>query len=169
MFERGDNTAALDKALRARRGASGTDPPHRNDSPAEAVTRLQAGQGSGTVGKSDSNYMHNTNRRRCLATAASVRVHFDVVGRAALAALPDLLRRWLPDGKLIGHEWVARNPRRDDRHPGSFKINVRTGYWADFATGDAGRDVISLAAYLSGLSRREAAQRLAQMLGVRHV
>jgi hypothetical protein len=35
-----------------------------------------------------------------------------------------------------------------DQNPGSFSINVRTGRWADFATGDKGGDVISLAAYL---------------------
>jgi hypothetical protein len=99
---------------------------------------------------------------------ASGRVDFDAVNRAALVALPALAQRWLPDGRRLGREWVARNPRRDDRHPGSFKVNLLTGRWADFATGDAGGDVISLAAYLSGLSQREAAQRLAHMLGVPH-
>ena len=38
----------------------------------------------------------------------------------------------------------AFNPRRADRHLGSFQINVRTGKWADFATGDRGGDLISL-------------------------
>ncbi len=90
------------------------------------------------------------------------------INRVALAVILVLLQRWLPHGQRIGQEWVARNPRRNDRRPGSFKINVRTGRWADFATGDAGGDVISFAAYLFGLSRRQAALRLAQMLGVPH-
>jgi hypothetical protein len=85
-----------------------------------------------------------------------------------MAVLPQLLCCWLPDGQLVGNEWVARNPRRNDRRPGSFKINIKTGRWADFATGDAGGDVISLAAYLSGLSQREAALQLAQMLRLPH-
>ena len=56
------------------------------------------------------------------------------------------------------------NPHRRDRTTGSFKINLRTGRWADFATGDKGGDVISLAAFLWGVSQREAARRLAREL-----
>ena len=66
-----------------------------------------------------------------------------------------------------GGEYVARNPTRHDRRPGSFKVNLRTGRWADFATGDRGGDPVSLAAYLFGLTQAEAARRLADMLGVR--
>lgn len=57
------------------------------------------------------------------------RIDFQRINRAALTALPAILSRWLPDGKLTGHEWVARNPRRGDEHPGSFKINMNTGRW----------------------------------------
>ena len=70
---------------------------------------------------------------------------------------------------MHGREYTARNPKRSDNRPGSFRINIRTGKWADFATGDKGGDVISLAAYLFDLSQGEAKQRLAEMLGVRHV
>ncbi len=93
-------------------------------------------------------------------------VDFDRVNRAALSVLPALLARWLPDGRQTSCEWVARNPRRADRSPGSFKINLRTGRWADFATGDKGGDVISLAAYLAGLSQTQAAHELAHTLGI---
>ncbi|MCH6590044.1 MAG: hypothetical protein IH806_06005 [Proteobacteria bacterium] len=95
------------------------------------------------------------------------RIDFAAVNRAALAALPALLRRWLPDGRQVGREYLARNPLRADRRSGSFKINVRTGRWADFATGDAGGDVISLCAYLAGIGQAEAARSLADMLRVR--
>jgi hypothetical protein len=96
----------------------------------------------------------------------SAAVDFERVNRAALAVLPALLARWLPDGQKIASEWVARNPRRADRHLGSFKVNVRTGRWADFATGVKGGDVISLAAYLAGLGQVEAARELARALGI---
>ena len=92
---------------------------------------------------------------------------FDEVNRAALGALPAILDRWLPDGRRQGHEYVARNPTRPDRRAGSFKVNIRTGKWSDFATGDRGGDPVSLAAYLHGLTQAEAARRLADMLGVR--
>ena len=88
------------------------------------------------------------------------------VNRAALSALPLLLRRWLPGGRREGWEYVALNPLRGDRHLGSFRINLRTGRWADFATGDKGGDPVSLAAYLSRLTPREAAEKLAGMLGI---
>ncbi len=97
------------------------------------------------------------------------RIDFGAINAAALPALPTLLRRWLPDGRQLGREYVARNPRRADKRAGSFKVNTRTGRWADFATGDAGGDVVSLAAYLSGTGQAEAARALADMLGVRHV
>jgi hypothetical protein len=93
-------------------------------------------------------------------------IRYDVIGSAALRCLPLIALRWLPDGRREGHEWVARNPTRDDRQPGSFKINLKTGQWADFATGDKGGDVISLAAYLHGLSQSSAARQLSEMLGL---
>src|SRR4051812_30722944 len=89
---------------------------------------------------------------------------FDTVAAAALPPLPVLVSRWLPGGRREGNEWVSLNPRRGDRRPGSFKVNLRTGRWADFATDDRGGDVISLAAHLYGLSQLEAAQKLAGML-----
>ena len=96
------------------------------------------------------------------------RIDFAAINRAALGALPALVSRWLPDGRVEGAEYVARNPTRTDRRSGSFKVNLRTGKWADFATGDAGGDVVSLAAYLAGTRQIEAARNLADMLGVPH-
>ena len=96
------------------------------------------------------------------------RLDFEVINRAGLASLLALLRRWLPDGRLLGHEYTARNPTRADRRAGSFRINIHSGKWADFATGDTGGDVVSLAAYLSGAGQAEAARALADMLGLRH-
>ncbi len=95
-----------------------------------------------------------------------MRIDFRQINSRALAVLPDILRRWLPDGRRLGGEWVARNPRRIDLHLGSFRINLGSGKWADFATGDRGGDVISLAAYLGGCSQTEAARRLAKMRGL---
>lgn len=95
------------------------------------------------------------------------RIDFGRINSAALNVLPSLLSRWLPDGRRAGHEWVARNPRRADRKAGSFSVNMTTGKWADFASGDRGGDVVSLAAFLAGTSQADAARNLADMLGVR--
>ena len=91
---------------------------------------------------------------------------FEGINRAALARLPEILARWLRDGRVEGSEYMARNPTRTDRRPGSFKINLKTGRWADFATGDQGGDPVSLAAYLAGCGQAEAARELAVMLGL---
>ena len=94
-------------------------------------------------------------------------VDFETINRAALQRLPDLCVRWLPNGRRRGHEYVALNPRRADRQAGSFCINLHSGRWSDFAIGARGGDVVSLAAYLSGLGQADAARQLAEMLGVR--
>ena len=95
------------------------------------------------------------------------RIDFQRINRAALdAGLANLLSRWLPDGRMIGEEFTARNPRRADRRPGSFRINCRSGQWADFATGDRGGDVVSYIAYITGTGQVEAARRLAETLGI---
>jgi hypothetical protein len=91
---------------------------------------------------------------------------FDKINRAAMAALPILLRRWLPEGHQRGREWVARNPIRNDHRLGSFSINRSSCRWADFATGDAGGDVINLYAYLRNLGQGDAARELARLLGI---
>ena len=93
-------------------------------------------------------------------------IDFAAINRAALAAFPAVLARILPSGKRVGAEFVALNPRRDDRRLGSFKINLKTGRWSDFAIGDKGGDPISLVAYLADVSQGEAARLLAQMLGL---
>jgi len=95
------------------------------------------------------------------------KLDFDRINAEALRRLLHIVKRFLPDGRREGDEWVALNPRREDRTPGSFKINLTTGYWADFAKPDvAGRDVIGFVAYLFGKTRPQAAKALAKMLGL---
>lgn len=94
------------------------------------------------------------------------RIAFARIAASAAGHAEAILGRWLPDGKIEAGEYVARNPRRSDRRPGSFKVNVKSGRWGDFATGDKGGDLISLAAYLFDLNQAEAARRLADMLGI---
>jgi hypothetical protein len=100
-------------------------------------------------------------------TARPSRIDFGAVNRAAMLVLPVLFARWLPGGRNQGAEFVALNPRRADRRPGSFKVNLNSGHWADFAVGGAaGGDPVSLAAYLAGISQTEAARRLTVTLGL---
>jgi AAA domain len=92
-------------------------------------------------------------------------IDFDGINRAALSAGHRFLATLVPGGKLRGSEYVVLNPRRDDTKPGSFKINFKTGAWADFATTDRGGDIISWLAYACGLSQGDAAREIADRLG----
>lgn len=97
---------------------------------------------------------------------ANRKIAFDRIARAALDQAHSIVSRWCPDGRKDGPEWVARNPRRADKRAGSFKVNLSTGKWGDWASGDKGGDLIALAAYLFGLSQVDAAKRVADMLGL---
>ena len=94
------------------------------------------------------------------------KISFARIATGARARAEQIVLRWLPGGRREGAEWVALNPTRGDAKPGSFKVNLKTGSWADFATGDRGGDLVSLAAYLFRLKQADAARRVADMLGV---
>jgi hypothetical protein len=94
------------------------------------------------------------------------KIAFQRIADAARANCSTIVMQWLPRGRRYGVEWAALNPRRNDRRIGSFRINLRTGAWGDFATDDRGGDLISLAAYLYALNQAEAALRVAGMLRV---
>jgi len=93
---------------------------------------------------------------------------FKALNQRVRPNLPSLVRELLPYGRQEGREWVALNPTRHDRRLGSFRINLGTGVWADFATGDAGGDVISLFAYIHGLTQKSALLLLERRMGVAH-
>ena len=91
---------------------------------------------------------------------------FQHVRNAALPYITVILDRLGIVYRQCGHEIQMLNPTRADNHFGSFSISVRTGRWAEFATGDKGGDVVSLVAYLQGERQIDAAKDLARMLGM---
>jgi hypothetical protein len=93
-------------------------------------------------------------------------IDFDCINAEALVCLDAICRRLLPNGRREGHEYLALNPRRGDRRLGSFKINLRTGVWSDFSSGDKGSDPVSLVAFIEGCKQGGAALKLARMLGL---
>jgi hypothetical protein len=89
----------------------------------------------------------------------------DIFSRAKDIALAHV-RAWLPDGREESGQWVALNPMRDDKNAGSFKINLFTGAWNDYADDDAiGHDAISLYAYLNGCTNYDAAREIMAKYG----
>lgn len=77
------------------------------------------------------------------------RLRADVAGLCAELGL---------EGKPRGNVWTTKNPRRADRHGGSFVVwtkGAAPGAWKDYATGEAG-DVLDLVAYLKNVDRKGA-------------
>ena len=70
-------------------------------------------------------------------------INYQAVNQALLARLEHHARTWLPHGKVVGGNYVALNPRRKDESLGSFCLNLRRGFWVDYATGDRGGDPVS--------------------------
>jgi hypothetical protein len=90
-------------------------------------------------------------------------INFEAIGRAALPHLEAICRRWLPGGVRVGREWTCGSLSGEAGT--SCKVNLQSGRWADFATGQRGGDIISLAAAIHHLTQGQAARRVARMLG----
>jgi len=71
-----------------------------------------------------------------------------------------LLEDWIPGGTVENGEYKVTNPTRADNQPGSFAINLNNGKWIDFATGDKGKDLISVYAYIHNIGQGDAAKDL---------
>ena len=74
-----------------------------------------------------------------------------------------ILKRLVGNGKIEGGDYVALNPRRNDSRLGSFRIDIQTGRFHDFATGDSSGSIIDLAAFSYDCSVMTAARKLQQL------
>ncbi len=89
------------------------------------------------------------------------------VAAAALNSIDSVLDHWCAGGKREGHEYVTLNPKRTDSALGSFKVNLTTGAFADFALDDVrGGDLVALVAYIDDLTQFAAAKALGAFLGI---
>ena len=75
----------------------------------------------------------------------------------------EILKRLVGKGKIEGSDYVALNPRRSDKKAGSFRIDIASGKFHDFATGDRGGGIIDLAAFVYDCDLLTAAQKLQQL------
>lgn len=93
---------------------------------------------------------------------------FSRVASAALAQIDQLLFQWLPNGVIDGHEFCIGS--RDGEAGKSLRIRLsgrKAGYWSEFSSdGEAGRDLISLYAYIHGVKQGKACAEIAEQLGI---
>ena len=61
-----------------------------------------------------------------------------------------ILEHLVGKGEVIGGDYVALNPRRKDSKLGSFRIDIVSGKFHDFATGDSGGSIIDLITFTHG-------------------
>lgn len=90
------------------------------------------------------------------------RIDFDRINAAALSNLEGVLVSIFPNGRRDGREFRMGSISGE---PGdSLSINLHTGVWCDFSSGDKGSDVISLLAAHRTCSMGEAARELDGLL-----
>jgi putative DNA primase/helicase len=94
-------------------------------------------------------------------------IRFAELAKALLDQASTLLPQWLPDGTQRGHEYVCAG--LSGGRGTSCSVNVNTGQWADFATGEQGGDLLSLYAAIEGLTMGKAALQVARELGLEDV
>jgi len=93
-----------------------------------------------------------------------VPIPFDQIKRASLSQADSLLASWFPLGRKIGREFKIGNVSGE---PGeSLSVNLDTGVWSDFATGQKGADLIDLRAASLHKSLGDTARELATSLGI---
>lgn len=89
---------------------------------------------------------------------------FAEVADALLARSVDVVRHLIPRGRLNGHEYVTGNLQGDRGE--SLSINVKSGVFKDFATGEGGGDLISLWGAVRGIANGEAKAEAETWLGI---
>ena len=82
--------------------------------------------------------------------------NFRDLAEYSLQYITDLVPELLPGGKVRGNEWICGS--RTGGPGDSMSVNLTTGKWADFATDDAGLDLLSLSACVRGEKMFDAAK-----------
>lgn len=85
-------------------------------------------------------------------------IDFLSLAQRLLSQSRTLLAQWFPAGKVRGHEFVVGDLAGAEGE--SLSINLNTGRWGDFSSGEKGGDLISLYAAMEGITQGEAAKRL---------
>lgn len=94
-------------------------------------------------------------------------IQFKALADALLPMAETLLPQWLAGGCRNGHEWTCGSLAGEAGR--SCSVNMVTGKWADFASGEQGADLLSLYAAIHGLPMHKAAVQLAREQGLEHV
>lgn len=92
-------------------------------------------------------------------------INFDEIREALSSNIRTIIADLCPGGRLVGQEWTCGTTTGGKGD--SFKFNIRTQKWSDFATGDKGGDIIALYAFQRGIKQLDAAKELAEKYNAR--
>src|SRR5262249_21767497 len=106
-------------------------------------------------------------RKRCNSNAFGSRIDFEPLTAALIPHIVHIILSIDPDPRLSNNKlWFADPNNSNDKETDSASINVKSGHWNARANGNKGRDVVSLVAYLKGLSQSDAGRLAANIAGV---
>jgi hypothetical protein len=94
-------------------------------------------------------------------------INFTALADALLPRAGQLVPMWLPGGVVKGHEYVCSSLSGGEG--ASCSVNLTSGKWGDFATGEGGADLVSLYAAINGLSMGKAALLVAREEGLEDI
>lgn len=94
-------------------------------------------------------------------------INFRALAEALLGMADQLVPQWLPGGKRRGAEWVCGSLQGEEGE--SCAVNLASGKWGDFASGEQGGDLLSLYAAIHGLEMGRAAVACARDYGLEDV
>lgn len=91
-------------------------------------------------------------------------IDFAAIKARAEPLIVEILEELAPDGELRGSEYFMLNPHRNDGSLGSFSYNVDNNKYGDFADDGSGYDIISLTAFLLGITQLAAARKVLEII-----
>lgn len=89
-------------------------------------------------------------------------MNFRELAQSLLISAEHYLNLWFPNGDKKGSEYQVGSLQGEKGR--SLSINIHTGVWKDFATGESGGDLISLYAAKKNISQIDAAKELAPLV-----
>jgi putative DNA primase/helicase len=98
-------------------------------------------------------------------------INFAALAEALLGRADQLVKNWLPGGKLTNGEYLVHSVWRSEKTP-SLSVRIsgeRAGRWSDFGGEDRGNDLISLYAAIHSMEMGKAAVELARTYGLEDV
>lgn len=99
-------------------------------------------------------------RGGCMSLTPLPPINFSALADTMLSMAADVVPAWMPGGRHSSPEYICGSLQGGEGR--SCSVNLTTGKWSDFQSGEAGHDLVSLYAAIHEISNGKAARQLAQ-------